>query len=654
MHMASTKPAALESRCGTVPASVDTPLPQTPTPTPPENGGATPQKFKIAFLNGLFVLAMVLAGGIGVYRLAMGDPVAVIDVLMAAAAALLWFLLRQNPGRVEGIASVGLGLAYVLFMAANVMLPPQGSRLSLFFLLSAAAFFLKGLRAGLGWLAAIIGGLVVARLTGVAGAGFLLADLGTTVLYLVALAGIFYHHETLKHEELGRQREAELRQQIRERMEHERQLERLAHYDPLTGVPNRVLLFDRLAQALGRAKREQGLLAVCFLDLDGFKPVNDSLGHAVGDRVLVEATRRIREAVRVDDTVARVGGDEFVVLLVGLEAAEECVVSLQRILERIAQPIHIDDHVLQLSASIGVALYPDDEEDGETLLHHADQAMYLAKLAGRNRFHLFDPASDRRARSHHQLLREIREGLGRDEFELYYQPKVNLATRQLAGAEALIRWNHPQRGLLLPGDFMRAVEGTVLEIELGDWVIATATSQLLHWRTEGFRILVGVNVSAYQFQAPGFVDKLRAQAQRYGAQPGERWLQVEVLETAALDDFVRISALIAECRALGIGFALDDFGAGYSSLTYLSHLDVDTLKIDQSFVRDMQIDKGDHAVVQGIIALARAFEMHCVAEGVESEAVHQALLQMGCEVGQGNGIGLPMSASALPAWRPDS
>jgi diguanylate cyclase (GGDEF)-like protein len=441
---------------------------------------------------------------------------------------------------------------------------------------------------------------------------------------------------------------------MRVRMEHEKQLERLAHYDALTGVPNRVMLADRLAQALARAKRDQGLLAVCYLDLDGFKPINDRLGHAVGDRVLVEVTRRIRETVREDDTVARLGGDEFVVLLVGLEAAEECVGSLQRVLERVGEPIAIDGQALSLSVSIGVALYPSDEEDAETLVRHADQAMYLAKLAGKNRFHLFDPASDRRARSHHQLLQEIRQGLAGGEFELYFQPKLDLAARRLAGAEALIRWNHPRRGLLLPADFMRAVENTDLEIELGEWVIATAVGHLRRWREAGLRIQVAINISAYHLQSAGFVPKLTEQARRYAPQPGERWLQIEVLETAALDDIARISALIAACRELGIGFALDDFGSGYSSLTYLSQLDVDTLKIDQSFVRDMQSDKGDHAVVLGIIALARAFEMHCVAEGVEDEGIHQALLQMGCELGQGNGIGLPMPATELPGWRPSA
>jgi diguanylate cyclase (GGDEF)-like protein/PAS domain S-box-containing protein len=437
---------------------------------------------------------------------------------------------------------------------------------------------------------------------------------------------------------------------ITERSEHEQQLKRMAHFDALTGVPNRVLLADRLVQALARTKRDKGLMAVCYLDLDGFKPVNDRFGHGTGDKLLVEITRRIKEAVREDDTVARLGGDEFVVLLVGLQVPEECVGSLQRLLESIKQPIAVNDTVLSISASIGVALYPDDEEDADTLLRHADQAMYVAKAAGKNRYHLFDPASDQRARSHDALLQQIRHGLAQGEFELYYQPKVEMRTRRLVGAEALLRWNHPQRGCLLPEDFLRAVENTELEIELGEWVIGSALDQRRQWRRAAFEIELSINISAYHLQSPGFVQKLKQCALERGPLKDLRGLQIEVLETAALDDIARISGLIKACRELGVGFALDDFGTGYSSLTYLSKLDVDTLKIDQSFVRDMQDDKGDYAVVHGIIALARAFDMNIVAEGVENEALYQALLEMGCEVGQGHGIGQPMPAGELVNW----
>lgn len=439
-------------------------------------------------------------------------------------------------------------------------------------------------------------------------------------------------------------------QDITERKEHEKQLQHTAHYDALTGVPNRVLLADRLSQALARAKRDQGLMAVCYLDLDGFKPVNDNYGHDVGDKVLVEVTRRIKEAIREDDTVARLGGDEFVVLLVGMQVPEECAGSLNRLLEVIHQPIEIQGHSIRISASIGVALYPEDDHDPDTLLRHADQAMYIAKQSGKNRYHLFDPANDQRARSHHELLLQIRHGLAQGEFELYYQPKVEMVTRRMVGAEALLRWNHPTRGLLLPAEFLRVIEDTEMEIELGDWVITTAIDQQRRWREQGMLIELSINVSAYHLQSSRFSEKLRARSDICCPGNCSGTLQIEVLETAALEDVAGVSAIIAECKAFGMAFALDDFGTGYSSMSYLSKFDVDVLKIDQSFIRDMLEDKGDHAIVLGIIALAKAFEMGIVAEGVETEAQYQALLQMGCKVGQGYGIARPMRAEALVEW----
>lgn len=439
-------------------------------------------------------------------------------------------------------------------------------------------------------------------------------------------------------------------QDITERKEHEKQLQHTAHYDALTGVPNRVLLADRLSQALARAKRDDGLMAVCYLDLDGFKPVNDNFGHDAGDKVLVEISRRIKDAIREDDTVARLGGDEFVVLLVGMQVPEECAGSLNRLLDAIHRPIEVHGQSIRISASIGVALYPEDDHDPDTLLRHADQAMYIAKQSGKNRYHLFDPASDQRTRSHHELLLQIRNALAQGEFELYYQPKVELVTRRMVGAEALLRWNHPTRGLLLPEEFLRVIEDTETEIELGDWVITTAIDQQRRWREHGMLIELSINVSAYHLQSPRFSEKLKARSNLCCPGNCSGTLQIEVLETAALEDVAGVSAIIAECKAFGMAFALDDFGTGYSSMSYLSKFDVDVLKIDQSFIHDMLEDKGDHAIVLGIIALAKAFEMGIVAEGVETEAQYQVLLQMGCKVGQGYGIARPMSADALVEW----
>lgn len=431
--------------------------------------------------------------------------------------------------------------------------------------------------------------------------------------------------------------------------QHEKQLEHIAHFDALTGIPNRLLLADRLQQALAHSKRDGSILAVCYLDLDGFKFVNDTMGHEAGDKVLIEVTKRIKGSIREDDTVARLGGDEFAVLLLGLHAAEECSASLNRLLEAISQPIEIRDKLFEVSASIGVATYPGDDHDADTLLRHADQAMYSAKQSGKNRFYLYDAENDQRARTHHELLRRLKLAMERNELELHYQPKVDLRSRHMAGAEALIRWRDPERGLLPPSEFLHEIEGTTLEVELGDWVVAAAFAQLALWHGAGLPMELSINISARHLQAKDFAWKLKRKMLRYPGLPRGS-LQVEVLETAALEDIPRVSDTIERCRKLGISFALDDFGTGYSSLSYLGRLPVDTLKIDQSFIRDMMHDAGDRAIVQGVIALAKAFDRRIVAEGVESEELFHELVKMGCEYGQGYGIARPMRASELPAW----
>jgi diguanylate cyclase (GGDEF)-like protein/PAS domain S-box-containing protein len=432
--------------------------------------------------------------------------------------------------------------------------------------------------------------------------------------------------------------------------EHEAELSRVAHFDALTGIPNRVLLADRMKQAIAQASREQNMMAVCYLDLDGFKPVNDDMGHDAGDRVLIEIAKRIESCIRGGDTVARLGGDEFVVLLLGQEKGETSVAMIERMLSSISRPIVVDGGTVTLSASIGVSIYPLDDADPDTLLRHADQAMYLAKQSGKNCFHIYDVALDRHGKELHAFLQSIRYGLENEQFELYYQPKVDLRTKELVGAEALIRWKHPERGLLPPAEFLRQIDNTELDIQLGEWVTATALAQLSHWRKAGLDIEVSINISGYHMESAGFVGKLQQQLAAYPDMPQGK-LQIEVLETVALNDTAIVRGIIESCRQLGIGFALDDFGTGYSSLSYLSSLPVDTLKIDQSFVRDMLVDKGDMAIVQGIIALARAFDRNTVAEGIETEEHYQALLDMGCEVGQGYVIVRPMPAGDLINWR---
>ncbi len=431
--------------------------------------------------------------------------------------------------------------------------------------------------------------------------------------------------------------------------EHEAELISVAHFDPLTGIPNRILLADRMKQGIAQTTRENNMMAVCYLDLDGFKPINDTLGHEAGDEVLIEVSKRIGNTIRGGDTNARLGGDEFVVLLLGLYRAEECVATLERMLSAIVAPITIKNKTVSVSASIGVSIYPIDDQDPDTLLRHADQAMYAAKESGKNRFHIYDPALDRRARDQHEFLKSVRYALSQNQFELFYQPKVNLRTQKLAGAEALIRWRHPERGLLPPSEFLHFIANTDIDIEIGEWVTATALAQMNQWRKEGLEIEVSINITGFHLESPHFVEKLAKQLACFPDTP-PGGLQIEVLETVALNDINVVSGIIGACRGLGISFALDDFGTGYSSLSYLSSLPVDVLKIDQSFVRDMLDDKGDMAIVQGIIALATAFERQSVAEGIETKAHYQALLNMECELGQGYFIARPMTANELAGW----
>ncbi len=431
---------------------------------------------------------------------------------------------------------------------------------------------------------------------------------------------------------------------------HEAELNLAANYDALTGIPNRILLADRMKQAIAQTAREQNMMAICYLDLDGFKPINDTMGHDAGDKVLVEVAKRIENTIRGGDTVARIGGDEFVVLLLSLEKGEEFLTILNRLLAAIAHPITIKNKSLTISASIGVSIYPLDDEDPDTLLRHADQAMYVAKQSGKDRFHIYDPAPDRRARDQHAFLKSIRHALEQGQFELYYQPKINLRTKELIGAEALIRWRHPERGLLLPAEFLHHIENTDLDIEVGDWVTAKALAQMNHWRSTGLDIEVSINISGYHLESPHFVERLQQQLAHYPDMPVGK-LQIEVLETVALNDIAIVRGIIESCREIGVRFALDDFGTGYSSLSYLSGLPVDVLKIDQSFVRDMLEDNGDKTIVQGIIALARAFGRQTVAEGIETEEHYQLLIDMGCELGQGYYIARPMPADKLMSWR---
>lgn len=432
--------------------------------------------------------------------------------------------------------------------------------------------------------------------------------------------------------------------------EHQRYLERIAHYDALTQLPNRTLLLDRLQQAMAHAQRNSSMLAVCYLDLDGFKPINDHYGHAAGDRLLLKVAVRLKEDLRDGDTIARLGGDEFALLLGDITTVHQCEQLLQRMLQTLAKPYDIDDsRKATVSASIGVTLFPADNDNPDVLLRHADQAMYIAKQAGRNRYHLFDPDLDRQARANLEARSQIEVALDAAEFVLYFQPKVDMRRGKVVGAETLIRWIHPERGLLPPAEFLPVVEGTDLAIRIGDWVLHRALQYMTEWKRRGYELVVSVNIFGRQLQQTDFPGHIEQLLKCYD-EVNPRQLILEVLETTALNDIATVSDVIERCQTLGVSFSLDDFGTGYSSLTYLKRLPANELKIDQSFVREILYDSDDLAIVEGIIGLSQAFQRQVVAEGVETVEHGVMLLHLGCDLAQGYGIARPMPADEFLSW----
>ncbi len=431
-------------------------------------------------------------------------------------------------------------------------------------------------------------------------------------------------------------------------------LERQAHFDELTRLPNRARLQELLGAAMRSADSDGYLLTVCYLDLDRFKPVNDRFGHAAGDRLLVELAGRLRSALRSNemwaDAAGRLGGDEFVLLL-RAGTMEEARLAVERVLRVVSQPYVLESGAepLQVTASLGATIYPVDRSDADTLLRHADHAMYGAKQAGRNGYQFFDPEHRRRTEERVMAIGRVQEALDQNEFVLFYQPKVDMRRNVVVGFEALLRWEHPQHGLIAPMQFLPLIENTGLSARVGDWVLGQALEHLAAWRREGLEFSVSVNVSARHFQEPDFALRLSELLARH-PEPLATALELEVLETAAQADIEATSALLERCQALGVRFALDDFGTGYSTLTYLKRLPVNVLKIDRSFVHHMLEDPQDRAIVEGVIGLARTFQCVAVAEGVESPAQARTLLEMGCDIGQGTGIAAPMPAKAVGDW----
>jgi len=431
----------------------------------------------------------------------------------------------------------------------------------------------------------------------------------------------------------------------------DQQLRQLAYEDPLTRLANRSLLSQRLGEELERAMCDGTHLAVGYLDLDNFKPINDNHGHAVGDQLLVAVAERLCRCLRPGDTVGRLGGDEFVVILPGLSSLAELEELGERLLSAVAQPTLLGETLsVTVSTSIGFRLVPPDAADPDTLLRQADQAMYAAKRDGPGRMHHFDVALERRQSLQRSRLERVRQAIEEQELRLFVQPVIDLATGQLPFAEALVRWQHPQQGLLLPETWVGWIEDQPEISLLGDWVLGQALRHCSAWMRAGLAAAVSVNMSARELRDPGFAERIGAALALHPDLPASA-LRLEVLETTALEDLEQVAQNIAHCRELGVSFALDDFGTGYSSLTYLRRLPISTIKIDRSFVARMLVDPADRAIVKAVVDLAHAFGRACVAEGAETPEHLQALRAMGCELAQGFVIARPMPAEDLPGWK---
>jgi diguanylate cyclase (GGDEF)-like protein/PAS domain S-box-containing protein len=432
--------------------------------------------------------------------------------------------------------------------------------------------------------------------------------------------------------------------------EQEKAIELLSYYDSLTGLPNRMLLSDRFAQAKHRSKATASKFALCAIDLDNFKQINELLDRGIGDQALIEVAERIKNVTKIDDTLSRMGGDQFVLLLNGIKDHAEGELFINALLESIAGEFLIKDKEVRLTASIGMTFYPDDNVELDTMLRHADHALYQAKLAGKNRWRIFDVTDDKETAAKQQTLKEIEDALVDNQFSLYYQPKVNMRTGEVVGLEALIRWIHPEKGLLPPCDFLPLIEHSHLEVKVGEWVINTALAQMDKWLNDGLQINVSVNISAYHLQAPYFSEILK-QSLALHPMIDSRSLQLEILESGALGELAVISRIIQECKdELGVTIALDDFGTGYSSLSYLRNLPASLVKIDRSFVRDMLDDPNDYAIIDGIIGLSESFNLDVIAEGVETAEIGEMLLVMGCTLAQGYYISMPMSSNKVVEW----
>jgi diguanylate cyclase (GGDEF)-like protein len=536
-------------------------------------------------------------------------------IAVAASFAALWLFFRLRKGQSWQMVLARLGAAVIMGLAISGM-HYTGMAASRF---APGSYCTSGAAGNNNWLAITIAVIALAVLT------------ITTILLLYDA-----HLETRTRKHNEQLREANV------------QLQHVATHDALSGLPNRLLLADRMEQAIAQAERHQTRFAVFVVDLDRFKSINDSLGHLAGDAMLKAVAPRLALVLRKGDTLARLGGDEFVLILNEIPRLQDVESTAARVLQEIERPLKLSDIELHTSASIGISIYPDDGATAETLLQHADAAMYHAKKSGRNTYQFFAPAMNAFARERLELENGLRRALSRREFVLHYQPKVDVRSGGIDGAEALIRWRHPTRGVTMPKDFIPLAEESGLIIPIGEWVLREACRQAYAWQAAGLRPLrVAVNLSAQQFKQRNLVEMVRTALLTARLEP--HYLELELTESAVMDDPERSIGILQSLSQLGVRISVDDFGTGYSSLSYLRRLPLDKLKIDSTFIREVATSRDDAAIVRAIVSLAHNLHLKVIAEGVETQDQFAFVRDLGCEQYQGYHYSAPVPNNVFVA-----
>lgn len=637
-------------------------------------GGALALGTGIWSMHFIGMLAFSLPIELG-YDLTLTALSLVISVLSSGFA--LWLVSQPSlPGRVLtlGALIMGAGISCMHYtgMAAMQMQPgidydpllfgaslliavgASVAALWIAFRLRRSTPYVRQIRGG----AAVVMGMAIVGMhyTGMAAANFPEASFcgaldgglsGSGLDYLVLITTLAVLAVALLTSVLDARLEARTAELARSLTLANQELTQLALHDTLTALPNRTLLADRIEQAIAKVAEQGGCFALMFIDLDGFKPVNDAFGHHTGDQLLKEVAMRLRGHLHSQDTLARIGGDEFV-LLVELDEPEDAVGVAAKQVNLVARPFRVAEQNLQISASVGIVLYPGNGTDQLELLRNADAAMYHAKSAGKNAYSFFDVSMNSNARMQLQLLQDLRIALEQGQLRLFYQPKFDAVGRQPIGAEALLRWEHPQHGMLLPDRFILLAEKTGLIIPIGEWVLDEACRQMRHWMDQGYGDWrIAVNLSAIQFCHAGLVDSVAAALQRHCLPANS--LTLEITETTAMHDADASLMVLQRLSDMGVDLSIDDFGTGYSSLMYLKRLPANELKIDRGFVRDLEQDSDDAAIVSAIVALGQALGLRIVAEGVETDRQQDFLTRLGCDSLQGYLLGQPLPAEHFMA-----